>query len=119
MPKLTIEGYGTFESQLGERLTSAIDRATHDVLHRCGGNARCTTCRVEFISGEPLHMTVAEKNKLAEKGLAGNVRLSCQIHCLTDMHVRLLNPYKASGLSDAGPAIESEITPAPEWTTKY
>ena len=24
-----------------------------DVLHACGGNARCTTCRVEFVDGEP------------------------------------------------------------------
>ena len=24
-----------------------------DILHACGGNARCTTCRVEFIEGEP------------------------------------------------------------------
>jgi ferredoxin len=28
----------------------ALEQDAHvDVLHACGGNARCTTCRVEFI----------------------------------------------------------------------
>ena len=49
-----------------------------DVLHACGGNARCTTCRVEFIAGEPDTTTVAEKTVLAARGVIG-ARLSCQI----------------------------------------
>ena len=36
------------------RLVNALaDEAKVDQLHACGGNARCTTCRVEFIEGEP------------------------------------------------------------------
>ena len=43
----------------GKRLVLAIEQdAGVDVLHACGGNARCTTCRVEFIDGEPQRMTV-------------------------------------------------------------
>ena len=54
MPKLTVEGYGSFEVPDGKRLVLAIEQdAGVDILHACGGNARCTTCRVEFIEGEP------------------------------------------------------------------
>ena len=72
MPKLTIDGGGTFEVPTGKRLVLALtDEAGVDQLHACGGNARCTTCRVEFISGEPATMTPAEKNVLEAKGLRG------------------------------------------------
>ena len=50
MPKLTVEGYGTFDVPSDKRLVKAIEQDAHvDILHACGGNARCTTCRVEFI----------------------------------------------------------------------
>lgn len=43
------------------RLGLAIEQdAGVDVMHACGGNARCTTCRVEFIEGEPAKMTAVE-----------------------------------------------------------
>ena len=67
-----------------------------DILHACGGNARCTTCRVEFVSGEPAQMTQAEQAKLEEKGLTG-VRLSCQIVCDHDMTVRAISRLAGSG----------------------
>ena len=44
------------------------DEAKIDQMHACGGNARCTTCRVEFISGQPATMTQAEKDVLAARG---------------------------------------------------
>ena len=51
MPKLTVEGFETVEVESGKRLVLAIEQdAKVDVLHACGGNARCTTCRVEFIA---------------------------------------------------------------------
>src|SRR4030095_12770566 len=79
MPKLSVEGFPTVDVESGKRLVLAIEQdAGVDVLHACVGNARCTTCRVEFISGEPPRMTMAEKTRLEEKGLTG-VRLSCQI----------------------------------------
>ena len=81
MPQLTVDGFGTFDVSQGKRLVLAVEQAGVDILHACGGNARCTTCRVEFLSGEPDKMTQAEKTKLAERQLTG-VRLSCQI---TDM----------------------------------
>src|ERR1700758_200805 len=79
MAKLTVDGVGEFEIPQGKRLVLALeDEAKVDQLHACGGNARCTTCRVEFLAGEPEQMTVAEKSVLGARGVTG-VRLSCQI----------------------------------------
>ena len=115
MPKLTVEGYGTFDVAAGKRLVLAIEQdAGVDVLHACGGNARCTTCRVEFVSGEPTKTTFAEKERLEAKGLTG-VRLSCQMLCDHDMTVRAISRLTGSGRPDAGPTPAAEITPPPEW----
>jgi len=115
MPQLTVEGYGTFEVPAEKRLVLAIEQdAKVDVLHACGGNARCTTCRVEFIEGEPARYTAAEKQRLAERGLTG-VRLSCQILCDHDMAVRAISRLEGSGRPDPGPTPEPTITPPPQW----
>src|SRR3954469_21967893 len=119
MPKLTVEGVGDFEVRPGKRLVLALEDEAHiDQLHACGGNARCTTCRVEFVAGEPDLMTVAEKNVLAARGLTG-VRLSCQIPCDHDMTVRVISRLAGSGRVDAGKRPADEIQPQPvEWTAK-
>jgi len=95
MPKLTIDGVGSFDVTEGQRLVLAIEQQGVDILHACGGNARCTTCRVEFIDGEPTRMTRAEKEKLEQKALTG-VRLSCQIVCDHDMTVRAISRLEGS-----------------------
>src|ERR1700687_5386192 len=102
MPKLTVEGVGEVDVPQGKRLVLALeDEAKVDQLHACGGNARCTTCRVEFVAGEPEQMTVAEKTVLAARGLSG-IRLSCQIVCDHDMAVRPISRLAGSGRKDAG-----------------
>jgi ferredoxin len=93
---------------------NAIEGAGVDILHACGGNARCATCRVQFVSGEPPKMTVAERTKLVEKGLSG-VRLSCQITVDGDMTVRAISRLEGSGRPDAGRTPEATIQPPPEW----
>jgi ferredoxin len=117
MPKLTVEGYGTFDVPADKRLVLAIEQdAKVDVLHACGGNARCTTCRVEFIEGEPSTMTMAEQERLAARELTG-VRLSCQILCDHDMTVRAISRLEGSGRPDPGRTPETTITPPAVWTT--
>lgn len=102
MPRLTVENVGVFEVPMGKRLVLALtDEAGVDQLHACGGNARCTTCRVEFMSGEPTTVSEAEKNVLAARGLTG-VRLSCQILCDHDMSVRAISRFAGSGRKDSG-----------------
>jgi ferredoxin len=118
VPTLTVEGFQAVEVPAGKRLVLAIEQdARVDVLHACGGNARCTTCRVEFITGEPDTMTVAERNVLTARGVTG-VRLSCQILCNHDITVRAISRLAGSGRPDPGPTPATEITPPPEWIPK-
>jgi len=118
MPKLTVEGVGTFDVPPGKRLVNAlVDECGIDQLHACGGVARCTTCRVEFVAGEPAAMAKAERDVLAAKGLTGRVglRLSCQIVCDTDMTVKAESRLAGSGRADAGRRPADSIEPPPEW----
>jgi ferredoxin len=118
MPKLTVEGVGEFDVPQGKRLVLALTQdAGIDQLHACGGNARCTTCKVEFVAGEPSQMTVAERDVLAARGLSG-VRLSCQIACDHDMAVRAISRLEGSGRKDCGHEPPAEIQPPPQWVEK-
>jgi ferredoxin len=118
VPKLTVEGVGDVEVVAGKRLVRALEEdAGVDILHACGGFARCTTCRVEFIEGEPDAMTEAEELRLRERGLTG-VRLSCQIVCDHDMSVRAVSRLAGSGRESPGPAPAATIEPPPVWRTR-
>jgi ferredoxin len=118
VPKLTVEDVGTFDVPEGKRLVLALeDEAKIDQLHSCGGNARCTTCRVQFIAGEPERTTEAEKAVLAARGLTG-VRLSCQILCDHDMTVRAVSRLAGSGKKDVGSRPADDIQPPPVWPAK-
>ncbi|HUP27575.1 MAG TPA: 2Fe-2S iron-sulfur cluster-binding protein [Chloroflexia bacterium] len=118
MPRITVDGEKSFDVPNGTRLVRAIEENGIDILHRCGGFAKCTTCRVEFRAGEPDRMTEAEYNKLSDKGLFQQVRLSCQILCDHDMSVNVVNRLHTSGLPDPGPEPEATITPDPVWMDK-
>jgi ferredoxin len=99
MPTVTIQGEKAFEVEAGKKLVLAIEDAGIDILHRCGGNARCTTCRVETIAGEVPPMGSAEEERLArEVDLAPNIRLSCQIRVESDMEVRVINRSHLAGV---------------------
>jgi ferredoxin len=121
MPKLTVQDVGEFQVPQDKRLVLALeDEAKVDQLHACGGLARCTTCRVQFISGEPEQMTEAEKSVLAMRGLSDQpgLRLSCQIKCDHDMTVRAISRLAGSGRADAGGRPADEIQPPPVWGVK-
>lgn len=89
----------------GRRLVLAIEDAGIDILHRCGGNARCATCRVEILEGEASPITEAEGARLERvPGRSENSRLSCQVQVRDDLKVRILRRLSTSpGLGDAGP----------------
>ncbi len=115
MPKLTVENVGTFDVPDQKRLVLALEEdAGIDQLHACGGRARCTTCRVEFVAGEPDTRTKAEIAALSAKGATG-VRLSCQILCDHDMTVRAISRLAGSGRPDPGPTPQPFIEPPPEF----
>jgi ferredoxin len=106
MPKIEAEsaaGMSSFEAEHGRKLVLAIEDSGIDILHRCGGNARCTTCRVEVLAGDPGEIGEPERNRLAsETGLAENVRLSCQVRVIDDLKVKVINQASVKGIP-AGP----------------
>ncbi len=111
---IQVEGYGEIAAQTGERLVLALERGDVDILHRCGGVARCTTCRVTFTAGETQTMTAAELAKLEEKGMLGQARLSCQMLCSAEMQLTPLQTTHNSGL-EAGKTPAEQIEPEPVW----
>ena len=123
MPKLTLDvndTQSTLEVPMGKRLVNAIeDEGKIDQLHACGGNAKCTTCRVQFVQGKPIMMTQAEKDLLAARGLTvqPDLRLSCQILIEHDMEVKIISRLAGSGRVDAGKRCADAIQPPPAWTT--
>jgi ferredoxin len=116
MPKLEIEGVGTFDVEPEKRLVLAIEEdAGVDIMHACGSWAKCTTCRVEFIEGEPEDMTEAEQIILDMRDLLEKERLSCQILCDDDMKLRVSMTVSGTKANDPGAKPEEDITPEPIW----
>lgn len=99
MPTVTIHGEKAIEVDAGKKLVLAIEDAGIDILHRCGGNAKCTTCRVEVLDGTVSPMSGPEQVRLArETDLASNIRLSCQIRVESDIEVRVINRSQQAGV---------------------
>ena len=96
MPKLEVEGVGTFDVPENKRLV----------------------LRIEYLEGEPEKMTRAELEVLESRNLLGQVRLSCQTLADRDKKVRVLMTVSSTGLDGPGPHPESHITPEPEWVDK-
>ena len=117
MPKLTVDGQ-TADVPEGQRLVLAIESQGVPIGHRCGGFARCTTCRVEFAEGEPETMTRAEYSILKTRELLGQVRLSCQIVCDHDMSVHPVMTQNNQTWDSTGPAPEPTVTPEAAWFPK-
>src|SRR5688500_4464113 len=106
MPKIHADtATGPVETEVpeGKKLVLVLEDAGIDILHRCGGNARCTTCSVEVLEGDPGPMGELERNRLSvESEVAPNVRLSCQTRVSNDLNVRVINQVSTRGM-DAGP----------------
>lgn len=105
MPTITVEGEKSFEAEAGKKLVLCIEDNGIDILHRCGGQARCTTCRVEILEGDVPPQSEAEKAALEEPELIEKFRLSCQIRVEGDLKVRVARRAHLAGMS-AGPRPE-------------
>jgi ferredoxin len=118
MPTISVNGKSsTFDE--AKRLVLAIEELGVAIGHRCGGNAKCTTCRVEVVSGEPDTMTKAEYDKLKEKGLLGQVRLSCQLTCSQDMELKAVMTLDNQTWTDTGPHPAETVMPEAVWLAKH
>ncbi|MBP0725178.1 (2Fe-2S)-binding protein [Bacillus sp. RG28] len=103
MPKVTVVGHGTFEVEKGTKLTLALEDNGVHILHRCGGNAKCTTCRVEVLEGDFHELTSVEQQAFSAKQIEDdNLRLSCQVRVNDDVTVKPVMTVESSGL-EAGP----------------
>ncbi|WP_395156462.1 2Fe-2S iron-sulfur cluster-binding protein [Ilumatobacter sp.] len=100
----------TFEVADGTKLVLALEENGVDILHKCGGYAKCTTCQVHFDVGEPSSKTEAEA-ELAENRDLGSARLSCQIEALGDMTLTAVMTVSSSDFDEPGPTPAAEITP--------
>jgi ferredoxin len=103
LSKITVPNVGTFEVEKGKKLVLALEDNGVDILHRCGGKARCTTCQVEVLEGEFGELTEIEQEAFSKKGVTESVRLSCQVRVNGDCTVRPIKTLSSSGLDDAGP----------------
>ncbi|SDP11415.1 2Fe-2S iron-sulfur cluster binding domain-containing protein [Paenibacillus sp. yr247] len=103
MPTIQVVGKEAFQVEEGKKLVLSLMDHGIDILHRCGGNARCTTCRVEIIEGDAGPMNEVETALRETKGITEeNIRLSCQIHVHTDLTVKPLMTASETGM-DPGP----------------
>ena len=106
MPKITADaaqGIVAFEVEADRKLVLCLEDNGVDILHRCGGNAKCTTCRVEIIEGDPGEIGEPERAILATKtDLNDHTRLSCQVRVIDDLHVKVVRQASVEGI-DAGP----------------
>ncbi len=114
MPKVSVDDR-ELEVPSGTRLTIAIQQAGIEIGHRCGGKARCTTCRVVVHEGEPPAMTRAEYHRLREAGLLGSHRLSCQLVVAADMRVATVMTKQNQPWADTGPALDPSVVPEARW----
>jgi ferredoxin len=99
MPTVTIENGPTLEVAPGTKLVLAIEDAGSDILHRCGGNSRCTTCRVEVLEGDAGPVEAAEAERIGrEADWPANRRLSCQVRVNGDLTVKVLSTATSTGM---------------------
>ena len=108
MPRVEAEtatGPVAFEAAPHRKLVLALEDAGIDILHRCGGNARCTTCRVQILDGDAGPMTEAEEERLSRvEDRPDNMRLSCQVQVHDELSVRVLRRLRDNpDMSDPGP----------------
>ena len=79
--------------------------------HACGGNGRCTTCRVRVEDGHA-HCPPAdalEAEALRSNGLEPPIRLACRLRPTGDVAVRILTPEHRAPERGAPDAVEEHV----------
>lgn len=111
MPIVTVLGHGSFEVEKGRKLVLALEDNDVRILHRCGGQEKCTTCRVEILAGDFIDLRKKKKGTFSDTQIHrhllvdDNFRLSCQIRIKGDLTILPIMTVENSGV-DAGPRPE-------------
>ncbi|TFG04358.1 (2Fe-2S)-binding protein [Candidatus Thorarchaeota archaeon] len=127
MPKVTVvdplgEVQHEFEVESGTKLLKALIDHEVDIVHTCGGNAECSTCRVTIHKGVPTKKTQAQQDLFDKLVKSGQPQfdhpaafLSCQVVVEEDMTVGVREPFNSILHDSVGKDTEDRITPDPEW----
>jgi len=107
--------HGTREvaAELGETLYSVLKRVQGIGLDApCGGRHTCGKCKVKA-AGALSEITSAEAEMLTERELSGGARLACLAAITGDCEVWLEGAGEMAIKTDAAPAGDFELSPAP------
>jgi len=127
MPKITVVDFmGEVQKEItvesGTKLLKALIDNETDIVHTCGGNAKCTTCRVTIRKGVPTKETQAQQERFEKRIKAGAsqfdhpaVFLSCQVLVENDMTVSVSETFNRTIHDSHGKEPVDEITPDPVW----
>jgi adenylate cyclase len=90
--RIEYESGEAVEVEEGTSVLEASIRLGIDHMHACGGEARCTTCRVEVLAGieHCPQQDDDERQVTAMNGIASPMRLACQLRPTGDLRVRVL-----------------------------
>ena len=83
----------TVTTEEHETILQAAMRAGIPLTHVCGGNARCTTCRILILDGESTCVSPRNEKEAALAGRLGFepiIRLACQTQVTGDIRIRRL-----------------------------
>ena len=106
MPQITYSDSTTVYGKEGQTVLQASIQNGIDHVHACGGNGRCTTCRIRIVKGEENcpEPEKYEREALQMRGYDSSTRLACQLRptgpieicCLLTEHP-LHNPVQYDG----------------------
>lgn len=89
-PRVTFQPSGrSGRARPGEPLLDLALRLGVKIRHVCGGQASCTTCRVQLLQGRLSAVGEREARRLPDRRLAEGWRLACQARPLEDAIVRV------------------------------
>ena len=92
MAVLTVLPQGsTYPLSPAVSILNTLLRSSHVIQHKCGGRARCGTCRVQIIAGANRLSPVndAERSRLGEESLTAGLRLACQTYAFGDVTITI------------------------------
>ena len=93
MPKiLCLPDHKEFDVAEGETILEAALRADIPHAYACGGNAKCSTCRIWILDGHDQYEVPGERERALSEplGFGPEMRLACQTRVSGDVRLRRL-----------------------------